>query len=180
MFCPSVRYTRKCGWFWVVQPCVENRNRFLNTSSAALRRRQKRAYARSHRNAKAEEASRSERTGSRHRKYPCCGKRRVRCTCFSKNGRFAAVASACNKRLLRDFKKRLWKVKLLKVADTKDVSVLVERYEKAMRRNYAWAFFWSIVCRLYNHESTWDAFENRYCTTEGHQPSRCLRCWILC
>ena len=76
-----------------------------------------------------------------------------------KSGKFAAVAAACKRRLLTQFKKRLWKVKLLKVADTKDVSILVEQYEQSMHKDYVWAIFWSIMTRLYNQESTWDAFE---------------------
>ncbi len=69
------------------------------------------------------------------------------------------MADACDQGLLRDFKKRLWKASLLLIQDTKDVSVLEARYATDMRRDYVWGTYWSIVTRLYNLESTWDAFE---------------------
>ena len=64
---------------------------------------------------------RQERRGSRHRFYPCCGRRRNQCSCdWSVIVGYAAPAA------MQGFKDRLGRAMLLRVADTADTSAFLE------------------------------------------------------
>ena len=151
-------------------------NRFLKSSIEDGRRRRHRALVRRGRAAASRQtASQKPRDeADRHWAYPCCGKRRYRCTCFQRGGRYHHVAQACRRRNLQTLRAKLLKATLLNKNDTVDVSILASRYGAEMRKNIVWAFYWSVLCRLYNKQSTWKCWEEfRVYPPAARQPDWC-------
>jgi len=106
--------------------------------------------------------SHSIRTKSRHRLYPCCGKRKDRCQCD-----FGGAAKMCNASALREFKVYLTSASLLTVADTTDASYFTELYSPGCERDGVTLerlWFLAAAFRHVNRVTTWEAVKDHFAT----------------
>ena len=134
--------------------------RFLKQDEAARERRRKRTEKRAWRAKNSQTEPRRRRSKKdRHKRYPCCGKRRGKCRCFRPGGQHRHVARACRRSNLQALKKKLKMVTLLNKNDTVDIPPLMEKYGAHMKKDIVWAFMWCIMCRLYNKQETLATFE---------------------
>lgn len=93
-----------------------------------------------------------ERSKSRHRLYPCCGRRRAQCVCD-----FSAVARRVQKDALKTFKEQLKDSRLLTARDTADVGWFLARYKWNPGQMPLWRYFFlRLAFRRFNRVSTWE------------------------
>ena len=138
------------------------RQRFIAHSSADNRRRYKRNQMRLKRKPAAAASSKvrkkiskyaavDERAGSRHRLYPCCGKRKALCTCD-----YTQLHDTLNHDALRDLINYLSTADLLTVKDTVDSGVFLSSVD-IQHLSMSMAFRYCLVFRRFSNHSTWAA-----------------------
>ena len=106
--------------------------------SKVLKRRTKRAAV-------------DNRAGSRHRLYPCCGKRKVSCRCD-----YTQLHDTVNQGALLDFINYLDTADLLTMNDTVDTGVFLSSVD-IQEFSMSMAFRYCLVFRRFNKHSTWSA-----------------------
>lgn len=138
---------------WLSRFSVAAGARFLAGSNDALRRRYNRTYQRS----RVQPSRQDTRAGSRHKRYPCCGKRRNQCACD-----WAVIRQHLNRNELSAFKERLNRATLLRATDCEDTRFFLDLYagQDVPLNTF---FMMCLAYRRFNRPSTWQTLEeNRW------------------
>lgn len=93
-----------------------------------------------------------ERSKSRHRLYPCCGRRRAQCVCD-----FSAIARRLQKGAWQTFQAQVKDARLLTARDTADVGWFLSRHPWKPGQMPLWRYFFlCLAFRRFNRVSTWE------------------------
>jgi hypothetical protein len=127
----------------------------MNNSFAGRRKRYHREYYRDRPSRHVRPPD--TRSGSRHKVYPCCGKRRAQCVCD-----WTAIEHRLDPVALSAFVASVGRAGLLKVADTHDTNSFLEKHrnEPCLVRFLTLA----VAYRRFNRPATWDAIEPCFAT----------------
>ena len=106
-------------------------------------------------------AGTDDRTGSRHRFYPCCGKRRNQCSCD-----WTWYRSRLREGRLREFLKTVASSELLRGSDTADTGWFLARVAcptssaSSLQEASLARFWWACIAfRRFSNPDTWEAME---------------------
>ena len=104
------------------------------------------------RRASGEQDGAGERSKSRHRLYPCCGRRRAQCKC-----NFSAIVRRVQKGPWKAFQAQVKDARLLTARDTADVGWFLKRYTWKAGQMPLWRYFFlCLAFRRFNRVSTWE------------------------
>ena len=138
------------------------RGRFLAQSPADNKRRRQRQVMRNRRKPAAAAGSKvvkkqrkpaavDNRPGSRHRLFPCCGKRKVFCRCD-----YTELHDTVDQDALDDFMNYLGNANLLTIKDTVDTGFFLSTVD-ITQLSMSMAFRYCLVFRRFSNHSTWAA-----------------------
>lgn len=109
-----------------------------------------RQYFREYRRANRSTPSSDARVGSRHKLFPCCGRRRSQCKCD-----FSVIKKHVKMGEWQKFRKRLQNVRLLRALDTSDTGVFLASVDGRPKGDLARFWFVCLAYRRFNNPETW-------------------------
>ena len=142
-------------------------DRFLSSTPTDRFRRYQRDYQRATR-AAADAPSRpvDSREGSRHRQYPCCGRRRCQCKC-----NWTDIEKAICPEAWDSFTSSVRSGSLLKLADTQDCGPAMVEFRGISDFAQLWAL--CLMFRYFSHCPTWRALvSSGAVTVDGTKPTQ--------
>jgi len=106
---------------------------------------------------------------SRHLPCNCCGRRKAKCTCFTKS-RGLEIASSFKRKVFRPIPAQVQKSRIQTWRDTGDMPAYMRQIGWTPTMRYSWLFPIAFVWRHFSNEQFWAALQNIGAVLQNQPP----------